>query len=173
MIRKAAFLIWTALQAGPSFADGPSLFSQEERAAFGQELRNALIADPEPVRRALNPPQPSIYQDDIDDDRARLQAAAGTLFDPTTTRIGSPEAEKVLALFLTPDCPDCDKAKADLVRLAETIDLRINFFDLEKDAALAGRIGVDMAPSYILPRMIVRGHVPAAVIAKYLTRQPL
>ncbi|MDX1782183.1 MAG: hypothetical protein R3256_12825 [Thalassovita sp.] len=169
-MKRPALVALAALLAGPSFADGPSLFSAEERAAFGQELRNALMDDPEPVRRALNPPRPSIYRDEIDNDRARLQAAAGQLFDPAATRIGSPEAEKMLALFLRPDCPDCDKAKSDLAQLADTIDLRVTFFDMEEDADLAAGIGVDMAPSYVLPRMIVRGHVPAAVIAKYLSK---
>ncbi|MBR9651998.1 glutaredoxin family protein [Thalassobius aquimarinus] len=163
-------LAWTALLAGPSFAQGGSLFDERERAALGHELRAALLADPEPVWQAFNPPAPSPYQDDIDRDLVQLSAAAGELFDPAATEIGSPEAEKVLALFVRPSCAGCERARADLAALAERLDLRVTVFDLDQDAALAERIGVDMAPSYVLPRMIVRGDVPAAVIEKYLTR---
>lgn len=170
MTRTALILTWAALLAGPSFAEGGALFNDHDRAALGRELRDALIADPEPVWQAFHAPPPSPYQDDIDRDLAVLRDAAAKLFDPAATEIGSPGAEKVLALFVRADCVNCERAREDLAALAERLDLRVTVFDLDQHAALAERIGVDMAPSYVLPRMIVRDHVPAVVIEKYLSR---
>ncbi|CUH66673.1 hypothetical protein TG4357_02557 [Thalassovita gelatinovora] len=165
MIRIFTAGLLAVLFTGAAQADGVS----STDPAFAAELRAALLADPEPVWRAFNPPAPD-DREHIDRDLARLAAAAAELFDPTATRIGSPEAEHPLALFVRPDCPDCERAKDDLRQLSENIDLRVNFIDITRQADLVERIGVDMAPSYVLPNMIVRGHVPVAVIGKYLSK---
>ncbi|WP_323783198.1 thioredoxin family protein [Thalassovita sp.] len=165
MTRAIAAGLLAVLLSGTAQADTVS----STDPAFAAELRAALLADPEPIWRAFNPPAPS-DRENIDRDLARLAAAAGQLFDPDATMIGSPGSKHPLALFVRPGCPDCEKAKNDLKDLAAVIDLRVTFIDITRQAGLADRIGVDMAPSYVLPDMIVRGHVPAVVIRKYLSK---
>jgi len=52
--------------------------------------------------------------------------------------------------------------------LAARLGLRVTLFDMAEDAALAAELGLDMAPSYVLPDMMLRGAMPAIVLEKYL-----
>ena len=53
--------------------------------------------------------------------------------------------------------------------LSDRLGLRINTFDMANDMALATELGLDMAPSYVLPDLLLRGAMPAIVLEKYLT----
>ena len=39
-----------------------------------------------------------------------------------------------------------------------------------RDAALAARLGLDVVPSYVLPRMMIRGEMPVFALERYLQR---
>ncbi|QOL80364.1 thioredoxin domain-containing protein [Pseudooceanicola spongiae] len=41
---------------------------------------------------------------------------------------------------------------------------------LTQEARMFNSLGLDTAPSYVMPRMLIRGHMPAMVLSKYLAR---
>ena len=45
---------------------------------------------------------------------------------------------------------------------------RATLFDMDRDAALARDLGLDMAPSYVLPDRMLRGAMPSLVLERYL-----
>ena len=76
----------------------------------------------------------------------------------------------LFAVFVGPDCPDCARAVDDLRALAENHSLWVQVFDRKLQPGLADRLGVDTLPFYVFPRMMLRGAIPAPVIARYLDR---
>lgn len=127
-----------------------------ERAAFQAEIRALLLDEPQIVARALEGPSP--FADAVDNDLAAIGRNADTLFANGAA----------LALFTAPDCPDCDRALAELRALAEALGLSFTLLNMHANASLAADLGLDTAPSYVLPRMMVRGHVPPVVLRRYL-----
>ena len=55
-----------------------------------------------------------------------------------------------------------------MAALATRSGFRAALFDIGKDAALARALGLDTAPSYVLPDKILRGAMPAIVLDRYL-----
>lgn len=155
-----------ALQAR---ADTPA-FTPQDRAALGAEIRRLLLDEPELVTRALTPP--SAYEQAVSDDIARLDRLAPRLFDPAHEGFGPATAERRIALFTAEDCADCDRAAADLRTMAEPHDLRVTLFRLSDQdaAALAAELELTDLPAYVLPRMMLQGHIPPVVLERYLTR---
>ncbi|MFU8863580.1 MAG: disulfide bond formation protein DsbA [Rhodobacterales bacterium] len=164
-----------ALVAGLFCANNAALaqtiLSSAERAALGAEIRALLLDEPEIVEQALNPP--SAYEEAVSADRARLDALAPRLFAPEQTGFGDADAALRIAFFTAEDCAECDQALADLRDLAETHDLRVTLFAMDDDgpdAALAAELGLEQAPSYVLPDMMMQGHIPQVVLERYLAR---
>jgi len=148
-----------------------------DRTILHDEMIEALVGLPEllagvaPV--ALSTPAPDaadIYAEHVEADLADLAAHRDVLFSLDRPGFGAPDAAVTVALFTAADCPDCARAEADLRRLAETHDLRVTLFDMDADAALAQKLGLDMAPSYVFDEMMLRGHIPPVVLKGYLDR---
>lgn len=137
---------------------------------LGAAIRDTLIAAPEllaPLTGA--PPAPAaLYADAIARDRALLSRLAPRLFDNERPGLGPADAPTRIALFTRADCPDCARAAEELRALATRLGFRAARFDIEADATLASALGLDMAPSYVLPDRILRGHMPALVLDRYL-----
>jgi hypothetical protein len=55
-----------------------------------------------------------------------------------------------------------------LRELAARLGLRVSLFDMGRDADLAARLGLDMAPSYVMRDRLLRGAMPAIVLERYL-----
>lgn len=142
----------------------------QSRDPLGAAIRDALIAAPDllaPLTGA--PPAPAaLYADEIARDRALLRRLAPRLFDPERRGLGPADAPTRIALFTRSGCPDCDRAAEELRALATRLGFRAALFDIEADAALARALGLDMAPSYVLPDRILRGLMPALVLDRYL-----
>ncbi|MHA6324134.1 hypothetical protein [Roseivivax sp. CAU 1753] len=143
-----------------------------ERAAFAAELRAALLADPEIVDRALNPPAPSaadLYLDARNADLALIAADTDLLFGagPTLGPAGAPVA---LAFLTDPDCAACIAAQAELEALLTDRGARARIIDATTapGRALMDRLTLDALPSYVLPEMMVRGAMPSFVLGRYL-----
>ncbi|SIS77713.1 hypothetical protein SAMN05421759_103186 [Roseivivax lentus] len=187
MRRTIACLLAAALPAAAPVFGAPlsdTLFDTEvARAALAEELRAVLTANPEILERALRPTAPSgadIYRDARDTDLARIAAAAPHLFGPGWPLIGAqPGAPDgtgrdtvALALFTGADCAECARAETELAALlaerGETA--RVIDADSARGRALMERLTLDALPSYVLPEMMVRGHVPAFVLTRYLDR---
>ena len=157
-----------ALASAP--AAGEALFDAPGRAALGAEIRALLLEEPQIIGRALAPPSP--YEAAISDDMARLERLAPHLFDPSRDGFGPADATQHMALFVKPDCPDCRRAADDLRAMAQAHGLRVTLFRMDDaaDAALAAELQLSDMPAYVLPRMMLQGHIPPVVLERYLTR---
>ena len=158
--------LWTGLAAQAE----PLALSAQERAALGAEIRRLLLDEPDLVARALTPP--SAYEQAVTDDITRLDRLAPRLFDPAREGFGPATAQWRIALFVADDCPDCDRATADLRAMAASHELRVTLFRLSDPdaAALAAELELADMPAYVLPQMMLQGHIPPVVLERYLTR---
>lgn len=121
MIRLSVLLFTLA---GPAGADGLDL-SDAERAAFGREVRAAILADPGPIDRALNPPPPDLYSENVAADHARLSDNAD-LFLTSKRGFGSDDPRLTIVFFETYPCANCAAAWADLETLLRSYpDIRV------------------------------------------------
>ena len=77
-----------------------------------------------------------------------------------------------MALFTSDDCAACSDAVRELSSLTRTYGLTFiqHNIDTPQTAAWAAQLGLDEAPFYVLPNMILRGHMPAVVLQKYLRK---
>jgi len=117
-------LLPALLLAGPVAAAGLDL-NEDQRAAFRQEVRAALLADPGPVARALDIEAPDLYAEEAQQDLDRIDDLA-TLFAPTPRGIGSETPRLTIVFFETYPCAACDMAWAELEALvARHPDLRV------------------------------------------------
>ncbi len=143
--RAAAALAWAGLMTG--------LWAGPVAAQDGASLRSRLRALAAP---ALAQP----YAEEMAADRARIAAAAPRLFA---------EGARIV-LFTDRDCPDCPRAAADLSDLAKRLGVAIAVHPLEQgdNRALWQSLGFDIVPAYVMPDKLIRGHMPAFVLERYL-----
>lgn len=174
MIRPAQYALRPALAAGLAVAAAPApaetdftRLTPTERAIFHNEIREVLLTVPGILPDAPAPPI-NPYADAIATDLGRIAAQSETLFSAEEPGFGPPDATRTIALFTKEACPACTRAERDLRTLAEQHDLRVSLLDITENAALARRLEVDMAPTYILPDRMLRGHMPMIVLDHYL-----
>jgi hypothetical protein len=167
MRARLAVTVVAALLAAPA---SPQTAPMQSRAPLGAAIRDVLIDTPELLAPLTGtPPAPvDLYADEIARDRALLDRLAPRLFDPARPGLGPEGAPTRIAFFSRTDCPDCARAEAELRDLAERLGVRAAVFDIEAEAGLARALGLDMAPSYVLPDRLVRGAMPAPVLERYL-----
>lgn len=144
---------------------------KQSRTALGEAIRAVLIDTPTLLAPVMDPAPltgADLYADEATHDLDLLARAAPRLFAPGLPGFGAEGAIPSLAFFTQTDCADCAMAEAELRDLATRLGLRVTIFDMTEDAALATTLGLDMAPSYVLPDMMLRGAMPAIVLEKYL-----
>lgn len=145
----------------------------QSRSVLGEAIRAVLIDTPtvlDTLREPATPLTADLYQEDAARDLSMLERAADRLFAPNLPGFGITGATAAIAFFTRDDCSDCATTEADLRVLATRLGVRVSRFDITEDAALAAELGLDMAPSYVLPDMLLRGAMPSIVLEKYLTR---
>mgnify|MGYP006307546147 CR=1 FL=1 len=158
------FCLATPAGADTDFTD----LTPAERAIFHAEIREALLGLPD-LTDKITPPPIAPYADAVADDLARIEAQAARLFSPSLPGFGPADAAQAIALLTRADCPDCARAEADLRDLAKTHDLRVTLIDMDANPDLAIALDIDLTPSYVLPDMMLRGHMPTIVLQRYLT----
>lgn len=172
MRRFLAAALSAACLAGPASAETDfSDLTPTERAILGSEIREVLLSVPEllpPPRTRRAPSAADIYAEEIESDLATIAAHEGALFAPGLPGFGAADAALTVALFTGQDCADCTRAEAELRDLAQRHDLRVTLLDIEEHAALARALGLDMAPSYVFPDRMLRGHIPQIVLERYM-----
>ena len=135
----------------------------KEMAAFGAELRALLLEEPQIVAAAMAPRNyaAEAMQDAADADLALIGALAEQVLEDAD-----------IALFVSADCVPCEKAITELQDVSDTSSATFKLHDMSDPdaAALAAKLGMTEAPFYVLPNMILRGHMPSIVLTKYLTR---
>jgi len=164
----AIALFWVAfsspLQAETDIFD----LNAAERQVLGQAIRDVLIATPE-LLRGDGPSMAMAYDAEVESDQILIQQQHTKLFDKSLTGFGPDAARMKLAFFTASSCETCPQAEEVLKRLANTHDLRVYVIDAAKEPDLAKKMGIDTLPFYILPRMMLRGAIPDAVLDRYLT----
>jgi len=152
-------------------AQADPLFDPAGRAVLGAEIRALLLDEPDLIDRIVNPP--SAFAQAVSADISRLDTLAPRLFDAGVEGFGPAGAALQIALFIRKDCTDCAQAEADLLALQADHDLRVTlhrFDDNGPGAALAEALELSQAPSYVLPDMMIQGHMPPIVLKRYLSR---
>ncbi|EDQ04017.1 hypothetical protein OIHEL45_11805 [Sulfitobacter indolifex HEL-45] len=161
-MRAIAVLAALAL-AMPAKANDFSALGPTERAALDAELRAAILASGDVIADALAGPQPaqSEMQQYIQDDLSLLERLAPNLLEG-----------HAVALFTSPDCSTCTAAISELKGLSMRYGTTFILHDLSAPQAAewAKALGLSEAPFYVLPDMVLKGHMPAVVLARYLTR---
>ncbi len=141
--------------AGPAMPDGLGL-TPDARAAFGAEVRRALLDDPAMITDGLAPPDP--YAADKSADLSLIAAHGVALF-------GQWPAPRHVAFF-SDGCADCAQAGAELDARAQDAGWTVHRHAMDSD--LARSLGVPDAPFYVLPEIMIRGWMPAPALARYI-----
>lgn len=166
-----ALPLLAALMMGAASSALAQDLPKQSRTALGEAIRTVLIDTPTllaPVRDPAPLTGTDLYADEATRDLDLLARAAPRLFAPGLPGFGAEGAIPSIAFFTQTGCSDCAMAEAELRDLAARLGLRVSTFDMIKDADLATQLGLDMAPSYVLPDMMLRGAMPAIVLEKYL-----
>ena len=159
-MRLKAFLTCALMGAGTQLCADTDLteLTAAERAAFRAEIRALLLEEPEIVARALAGPSP--YADAVDSDLARINAYADILFS----------GGAAVAVITSPNCPSCDRAVDELRELTGELGVTFNEINGAENPDLIADLDLGVLPTYVLPDMMVRDHVPPIVLRRYLTR---
>ena len=139
-----------------------------ERQVLGQIIRDVLIATPE-LLRPEGPSMAMAYDAEVESDHELILQHHAKLFDTSLPGFGPNTAPMKLAFLSDPSCVPCSKAERELKELAKNHDLRVFIINAAQEPDLAKKLGVDTLPFYILPRMMLRGAMPNAVLDRYLT----
>ncbi|WP_235604724.1 disulfide bond formation protein DsbA [Sulfitobacter sp. EhC04] len=150
------------LAAGPGWAESDIFnLTAAERAAFRAEIRALLLAEPQIVDRALNPQNPAAQEirQEIEDDQQLLRALETEIL-----------VDRQIALFIGTDCAECTRAVNEMRAISKDYGATFTLHDVANptSAALAERLGMADLPFYVLPGMILRGHIPPVVLRRYL-----
>jgi len=160
-MRLAFLLCALALPAGAQTDFGA--MTAAERTAFNAELRAALMADPEMLAAALTPRNYAAEANQLaaEDDRSMLERLSAQVLNGAD-----------IALFVSSDCAECGAAEDELLALSKRYGKTFMLHDIStpEGALLAKELGLTDAPFYVLPDMILRGHMPEIVLSKYLNR---
>ncbi|QFS83399.1 hypothetical protein FIU97_11215 [Roseivivax sp. THAF40] len=162
-----------ALVAAVPVSGEPLFGTEAARAALADELRAVLADNPEILETALRggaPAAADVFRDARDADLALIAAEAPHLFGPGRPLIGTADGPVEMAFFTSADCDACDAAQAELAALldARGTSARVIDADSAEGRALMERLTLDTLPSYVLPKLMVRGHVPDFVLSRYL-----
>jgi hypothetical protein len=150
------------LAASPALGESDiAALTPAERAAFGAEVRALLLAEPEIVQAAMNPPAPDVYGDAARADIVLLESIAPQVLEGAD-----------IALFTGPDCPDCEAAVAELDAISKASGATFIHHDATDGAMskLIALLEMDVLPFYIMSDRVLRGHMPAVVLERYLTK---
>ncbi len=135
----------------------------DEKAAFRVEMRQFLFDEPEVIETAMTGPNyaAQAYQDAADADLTLIKALSPQVL-----------AGADIALFTAPNCVDCGAAITELLNISKDYEVNFILHDMSNPAAaaLADQLGMEAAPFYVMPTMILRGHMPAVVLTRYLAR---
>ena len=159
-----------ALVLGSCIAASADETPRQSRAPLGEAIREALIATPEVLSEItrLAPKPVDLYAEDAARDLGMLDRAAPRLFATDQPAIGPDGAPTRIAIFTRADCPACRSAMAELRALADRLGFRATVFDIEQEAEIASELGLDMAPSYVMRKRMLRGKMPPIVLERYL-----
>ncbi len=165
----AALLFWT----GPALAETDfRALTDAERQVLRAEIRAVILGNPSLINELIGVPQATYptpaYEEEIAADHALIARHADALFDGDLPGFGDPDASMKIALFIADECPDCQRAKEELLELSKGYNVKVMLIDRNAHGDLADALGVGDLPFYVMPRMMIQGHMPAPVLTRYL-----
>ncbi|WP_136441530.1 hypothetical protein [Pacificoceanicola onchidii] len=116
-------------------------------------------------------PQEDPFASEKATDLARIAAESPWLFARRSDTLGPVGSPVAVVLFTAPDCGSCAAAEAELEALAYDIGIGATIMSTEDGAFVAagmGRLSLDLTPSYVTRNTLIRGHIPAFVLQRYL-----
>lgn len=126
-MRRIVFCAALALWAAPAAAFDPANMTEAESEAFGQAVREYLLANPQLVYEMLAAIEGERIAGGAAADQSAIEAKAAELFDhPGDPVLGNPEGDVPLVIFTDYRCPFCRATEADLAALvAEDRGLKV------------------------------------------------
>lgn len=135
--------------------------TRAERQAFGAEIRALLLDEPEIVTKVLDAQNPASQETRtyIDDDLALLDELASHILDGAA-----------IAIFIPPECDACEQVIQEVHEITKSYGVTVKLHDLTdpQSAKLAEKFGLTDEVFYVMPQMILRGHMPRVVLERYL-----
>lgn len=114
-ILTAALLSATAL---PALAFDPASMSESEKAAFGDAVRDYLMANPQVLVEAINVMEERRVADEAKNDKVLVQTNKDAIFDDGHSWVGgNPDGDVTLVEFIDYRCGVCKKVNPDLEKL--------------------------------------------------------
>lgn len=115
---KAALVALAALTASPAGAFDVTAMTEAERAAFGNEVRAYLLANPEVLIEVSQELDKKQVADQAQGDAGLIAANKAELFsDPASFVGGNPKGDVTVVEFLDYRCGYCRKAHAEVTAL--------------------------------------------------------
>jgi protein-disulfide isomerase len=120
-------VISATLAAVPAAAFDPADMTGEERAAFGEAVRDYLLANPQIIYEMLGAIESESMAAGADADQSGIAAQADALFSSADDpMMGDPQGDVALVVFTDYRCPFCRATDADLLAMTQADpDLKI------------------------------------------------
>ena len=145
-----------------------------QKRAFQRALHQLFVDEPQ----LLVPPAPQThgFSAHAARDKALLKGLWPRLFAPKAAALGAQDAPVKLAVLMGAPCPSCQAAGAELGELAQAGAVRVYMHGPTDSAELAAVLGLETDqnaqwPVYIFANMVVRGHAPPIVLARYIDKR--
>ena len=114
-------LMATTFLAGPAAAFDPAAMSESDSAAFGQAVRDYLMANPEVLVEAIGVLEQRQQAAEVDNDKVLVQTNSTDIFEDTHSWVGgNPEGDITVVEFMDYRCTYCRKAKSEVDTLIKT-----------------------------------------------------
>lgn len=111
----AAIFAATAL---PALAFDPASMSDSEKAAFGEAVRDYLMANPEVLVESINVLEARRAADEVENDKLLVQTNKDEIFNDGHSWIGgNPDGDVTLVEFVDYRCGVCKRVNPDLEKL--------------------------------------------------------
>ncbi|MCU9837611.1 DsbA family protein [Ruegeria sp. WL0004] len=144
----------TTLLAGPSQALDLSAMSPEERAAFGAQVREYLLENPEVIIEAVNILEQRQAQAEAQQDVQLVAVNSAEIFNDGYSWVGgNPEGDITLVEFMDYRCGYCRRAVPEVAKLLQD-DGNIRF--IVKEFPILGDASV-LASRFAIATLIVAG----------------
>ncbi|AXC49499.1 DsbA family protein [Paracoccus suum] len=147
MKRLALAVLLTAATALPAAAFDPAAMSEQEREAFGQAVREYLMANPEVLIESINVLEERRAADESKDDRLLVQHFQDELLEDGHSWVGgNPSGDLTMVEFVDYRCGVCRQVFASVEDLVKSDgNIRIIYKDLPilgQDSDTAARFAI-------------------------------
>lgn len=149
LLKAAALLAATALPltALPAAAFDPAAMSDAEKAAFGDAVRDYIMANPEVLIEAVNGLEAKRMADEVKNDRLLVQANKAAIFDDGHSWVGgNPNGDLTMVEFVDYRCGVCRRVSDDMEKTVKddgNIRLILKEFPiLGQESDLASRFAI-------------------------------